>query len=158
VGTTYEYADLEAKVAALPQDVSVSLTEQDFSWVAADPWAAQRYELHLTEAAAARYGATLDNVRDTTAFRVSCGGNPLFVGVVYLIYGAAALRTPVLHHARENGVVVLRLGAVQGGWLFGPSNDCGTPCQRIDRLELRGTFCRLGVMHELAPDARPLNP
>jgi hypothetical protein len=80
------------------------------------------------------------------------------VGVLSLIYGAAALRTPVLHVARANGVLVLQLGAAQGAWAVGPPAECTTLCQLIDRLELRATFCRHGVMNELDPNARPLDP
>lgn len=158
VGMTYDYTELEAKVAALPQDISATISDQDIAWIAADPWPAARMELHLTEDAAARYGAILDNARDLRVFRVSCDGKPLYVGVFYLIYGAAGISTPVLHEARENGVLVLRLGAAQGAWIGGPVTSCGTKCQRIDRIELRATFCRRGVMHELDPNARPLNP
>jgi hypothetical protein len=155
VGTTYDYAALETKVLALPQNIVATLTDQDFAWAAADPQLASRMEFHLTEDAASRYGTILDNVQDTRAFRVSCNGQPLFVGVFYLVYGAAALNTPVLHVARENGVLVLRLGAAQAAWMSGPKTGCGTPCQRIDRAELRGAFCRRGILQVLDPNARP---
>ncbi|HMA97105.1 MAG TPA: hypothetical protein VKP30_30685, partial [Polyangiaceae bacterium] len=111
VGTTYQYDELESKVSGLPPDLSASITDQDIAWAAADPWPASRIEIHLTDAAATRHAAVLDGAKDGRAFRVSCAGQSLFVGVFYLIYGAAALDTPVLHFARENGVSVLRLGA-----------------------------------------------
>ncbi len=151
----YQYADLETKVASLPQDISATITDQDIAWVAADPWPAARIEMHLTDDAASRYGSILDSAMDSSIFRVSCAGKPLFVGVFYDVHGAAGLNTPVIHESRENGVLVLRLGAAQGFWYGGPRTDCTTQCQRIDRLELRATFCRGGVMHELDPNARP---
>jgi hypothetical protein len=160
VGTTYEYADLETKVAALPQDISMSFTDQDIAWAAADPWPAGRIELHLTENAASRYGTILDGARDGRVFRVSCGGQSLFVGVFYLVYGAAALDTPVLHEARENGVLILRLGAYQSAWVgMGVDQPATSPLrERIDRSELRAALCRRGVLHVLDPNARPANP
>jgi hypothetical protein len=160
VGTTYQYQDLEAKVAALPADLSASFTDQDIAWAAADPSPAGRIELHLTDAAAARYGKILDGANDGRVFRVSCGSRSLFVGVFYLIYGAAALDTPVLHEAREDDILVLRLGAQQGAWMgMGVSQPETAPLrERIDRPELRAAFCRRGIMHVLDPNARPANP
>ena len=160
VGTIYEYGDLEAKVAALPQDVSASFTDQDIAWAAADPWPAGRIELHLTDDAASRYGTILDGAKDGRVFRVSCGGQSLFFGVFYLVYGAAALNTPVLHEAREDGVLVLRLGAYQGAWMdWGLSRpESSAAKERIDRRELRAALCRRGILHVLDPDAKPANP
>jgi hypothetical protein len=160
VGTTYEYADLETKIAALPQDISASFTDQDIAWAAADPWPAGRIELHLTENAASRYGTILDGARDGRVFRVSCGGQSLFVGVFYLVYGAAALDTPVLHEARENGVLILRIGAYQSAWAgVGVDQPVTSPLrERIDQSELRAALCRRGVLHVLDPNARPANP
>ena len=160
VDTTYEYADLETKVAALPQDISTSLTDQDIAWAAADPRPAGRIELHLTDAAASRCGTILDGAIGGRVFRVSCGGQSLFVGVFYLVYGAAALNTPVLHEARENGVLILRLGAYQSAWMGVSLALPGTSPlrERIDRSELRAALCRRGVLHVLDPNARPTSP
>ena len=160
VGTTYQYADLETKVAALPQDISVSFTDQDIAWAAADPWPAGRIELHLTDAAASRYGAILDGAKDGRVFRVSCGGQSLFVGVFYIWYGQAALDTPVLHEARENGVLIVRLGAYEGAWMgMGLTLPASSTLEeRIDRAELRAAFCRRGVLHVLDPNAMPASP
>ena len=160
VGTTYQYADLETKVAALPQDLSVSFTDQDIAWAGVDPWPAGRIELHLTGDAASRYGTILDGARDGRVFRVSCGGQSLFVGVFYIWYGEAALDTPVLHEARENGVLIVRLGAYEGAWggmgLTLPATSALR--ERIDRSELRAAFCRRGVLHVLDPNAMPASP
>ena len=160
VGTTYQYADLETKVAALPQDISVSFTDQDIAWAAADPWPAGRIELHLTDDAASRYGTILDGARDGRVFRVSCGGQSLFVGVFYIWYGQAALDTPVLHEARENGVLIVRLGAYEGAWMgMGTTSSAfSTLRERIDRSELRASFCRRGILHVLDSNARPASP
>lgn len=163
VGTTYQYADLETKVAALSQELSLSLTEQDIAWAAADAPPAARIELHLTDQAAARYGTVLDGARDGRLFRVSCDGQSLFVGVFYIAYGQAALETPVLHEARENGVLVARLGAYEGAWMGMGLTTPGSSelRQRIDppdRPELRAALCRRGVLHVLDPGARPASP
>ena len=160
VDTTYQYADLETRVAALPQDLSVSFTDQDIAWAAADPWPAGRIELHLTDDAASRYGTTLDGARDGRVFRVSCGGQSLFIGVFYIWYGEAALDTPVLHEARENGVLMVRLGAYEGAWMgMGLTLSTFSALkERIDRSELRAALCRRGVLHVLDPNARPANP
>jgi len=159
VDTTYQYADLESKVAALPQDLSVSFTDHDIAWAAADPWPAGRIELHLTDDAASRYGTILDGARDGRVFRVSCGGQSLFVGVFYIWYGEAALDTPVLHEARENGVVMVRLGAYEGAWMGLDLTPATSPLrERIDRSELRAALCRRGILHVLDPHARPASP
>jgi hypothetical protein len=160
VGTTYQYADLETKVATLPQDISVSFTDQDIAWAAAEPWPAGRIELHLTDDAASRYGTILDGAKDGRVFRVSCGGQSLFVGVFYIWYGQAALDTPVLHEARENGVLIVRLGAYEGAWMgMGTTSSAfSTLRERIDRSELRAAFCRRGILHVLDSNARPASP
>jgi hypothetical protein len=76
------------------------------------------------------------------------------------VYGAAALDTPVLHEARENGVLILRLGAYQSAWVgMGVDQPATSPLrERIDRSELRAALCRRGVLHVLDPNARPANP
>jgi hypothetical protein len=151
VDTTYEYAVLEQKVASMPQDLLASFTDADIAWAAAEPPPAARIELHMTPRASALYGTILERPM-SRPFRLSCNGQRLFVGVIYLEEGAAALRTPVLHVARDsNEAVVLRLGAWQGAWMgFGWMDDSEAR-RRIDRAELRSVFCQRGALRELDP-------
>jgi hypothetical protein len=158
IGTTYDYATLEQKVASLPQDVLVSFTDTDIDWAAADPSPAARIEMHMTRQASSLYGAALEKPYPDHPFRVSCGGQSLFVGVTYIIYGEAAINTPVLHVARDaENMVVLRLGAWEGAWMgvgFGSTKSQESK-ERIDRPELRAAFCQRGVLRALDPDASP---
>ena len=154
----YEYPDLEKKIASVPQDVLVSFTDTDIAWAAADPAPTARIEMHMSSQASSLYGTALDNVRDGHPFRVSCGGQSLFVGVTYIIDGQAAINTPVLAVARDaNNLVVLRLGAWEGSWytasLAGPSGAR----ERIDRPELRTVFCQRGALWELNGGRVPYN-
>ena len=109
--------------------------------------------------ASSLYGAALEQPYPTHPFRVSCGGQSLFVGVIYYIGGAAALSTPVLHVARDaNNLVVLRLGAYQGAWdILGSPGPPGAR-ERIDRPELRAVFCQRGALRELDPNDPSLGP
>ena len=152
VGTIYDYAILEQTVATLPPDVLVSFTDADIDWAAADPSPAVRIQLTMTPEASALYGATLDGL-ESHAFRLSCDGQTLFVGVTYLVYGAAALATPVLHVARDaEDRVVLGLGAWQGAWVGFAAGDLEAAA-RLDRPELRAVFCHRGALEELHPEA-----
>jgi hypothetical protein len=84
-------------------------------------------------------------------FRLSCDEQELFVGVLYPREGAAALRTPVLHIEDELGDserIVLLLGAWQGAWGIPTAGDV-TLRERIDRSELRASFCARGILNEL---------
>ncbi len=145
----YEYADLEEAIAELPPDLLVSLTDTDIEWVAADPPPASRFELHLTRAASEAYGVTLEGL-DRLPFRISCDGHELFVGVSYLIYGAAAIETPVLHvDWDEEDRVVLQLGAYQGAWALWSPESHEEERERLDRPELRAVFCQRGALQEL---------
>jgi hypothetical protein len=157
-GTTYEYVDLEAKVAAMPQDVLISLKDSDFDWAAADPAPSARFQLHMTASAAARYGSTLISCDPTQPFRVSCGGNSLFVGVMYIWYGQAALDTPVMDAIFDaKNELSLYLGAWEGAWLGLGARPVELK-ERIDRPELRAMFCHRGALKQLAPSASPPAP
>jgi hypothetical protein len=126
----------------------VSFTDADIEWAAAEPAPASRFEMHLTSQASSEYGALLEST-DLHPFRFSCDGQELFVGVFYLIYGAAALNTPVLHVELDaDDLVVLRLGAWQGAWLI-PAEGNPEARERIDRPELRAVFCQRGALQEL---------
>ena len=158
VDTTYEYADLEKKVAAMPQDVLVSLTDVDFDWSAADSAPSARFQLHMTASAAARYGNTLIAHYPTHPFRLSCGGSSLFLGVMYIWYGQAALDTPVMDAVyNADGELSLYLGAWEGAW-GGLGARPVELRERIDRPELRFVFCHRGALKQLAPNALPPNP
>ena len=90
VGTTYQYADLEQKVASMSQDVLVSMTDADFDWVAVDPPAAARFQLRMTPDASASYGALGLSHYPTHPFRFSCGGQSLFLGLMFLVFDVEA--------------------------------------------------------------------
>ena len=157
VGTTYQYADLEQKVASMSQDVLVSMTDADFDWVAADPPAAGRFQLHMTPDASASYGALGLSNYPTHPFRFSCGGQSLFLGVMYIWYGQAALETPVMDAVSgADNTLSLYLGASEGAW--GAFAGTAEARERIDRPEFRAVFCQRAALRELAADAMPPNP
>lgn len=162
IGVTYEYAALEQKLASLPQDVLISFADTDITWAAADPSPAARIEMHMSPQASLLYGSALESPYPDHPFRVSCGGQSLFVGVTYFIGGAAAIKTPVLHVARDaQNLVVLRIGAWQGAWIgTGSTKDPAAveAEKRIDRSELRAAFCQRGALKALPIDASPLGP
>jgi hypothetical protein len=148
VGVVYEYADLKQKTDP-SSDVIVSFDDPEIDWVAAEATSASRFALHLNSEASAR--AAVFSGAHGKPFRVSCDYQELFVGVLYPLEGAAALRTPVLHIADEPGDsdgIVLLLGAWQGAWAVPTSGDVALR-ERIDRSELRASFCARGILSEL---------
>ena len=153
VDTTSEYAELEAKVSALSGEVAFTLADTDIEWAAAEAPLASRWELHLTREASQQHLAALTSaMADSQAFRVVCDDQPLFVGVFYLIYGAAGLRTPVLHlDDVAHDAVVLKLGAWQGAWLLSSSQGDPDARTRIDQAALRTTFCARSALQVLDP-------
>jgi hypothetical protein len=118
-----------------------------------DPSPAARIEMHMTPQASSLYGAALEKTYPDHPFRVSCGGQSLFVGVTYAIQGAAAIETPVLHVARDDqNLLVVGIGAWQGAWAgLGSTKDPAAVQaeERIDRPELRAAFCQRGVLKAL---------
>jgi hypothetical protein len=152
VSTSYEYAVLEQRIAEKSPGILLSLTDTDIAWAAAEPAPNTRLEMHLTPQASSLHGENLEWSRNLP-FRLSCGGQSLFVGVVYYREGAAALRTPVLHVARDpDGSVVLQLGAWQGAWGGWASGGDSELRARIDRPELRAALCERGALRELDAD------
>jgi hypothetical protein len=156
--TSGTYASLEQKIAALPPDALVSIKDVDIASAAADPPLAARIELHLTSQASSLYGTVLDQVTDGQAFRFSCNGQVLFVGVVYDVNGAAAFNLPVLYATRDaNNLVVLLLSAWQGAW-YGAWSVWGDEPgvrERFDRFEFRAVMCQRGALSELGANAWP---
>lgn len=150
VSAIYDYAVLEQKVATLSQTFSASISTADIVSSAADPSPSARIELHLSAAASSLHAAALEG-GDLHPFRVSCGGERLFVGLVYKKEGAAALALPVLDVSREaDDGLVLRLGAWQSAWSFPNRTDDNLPARaRLDRPELRSTLCLSGAPQEL---------
>ena len=145
----YQYAELEETVASLPPLFLASLSTADVARVAADAGPTARFEMHLSAAASARYGAALETAF-MHPFRVSCDGQSLFVGQVYSMIGAAAFQTPVLHVARDvDDSIILRLGAWQGGWSASTSPSTLAARERLDRPQLRATLCLAGAIEEL---------
>jgi hypothetical protein len=149
VSINYQYADLEQTVAALPPLFLASVSSADVARVASDMPPTARFEMHLSAAASALYGAALEN-SVMHPFRVSCDGQSLFVGQVYSMIGAAAFQTPVLHVARDaDDTIILRFGAWQGGWVASTSPSTLAARERLDRPELRGALCLAGAIEEL---------
>jgi hypothetical protein len=147
VDVIYEYADLVTEIASLTGEVELSVPLTDVARAAADPPPAARFEMTLGSEASIELAALLS--MDRHPFRMSCDGEELFVGVVYMLEGAAAIRTPVLHVGEaDEGALVLRLGALQGAWLFGDAVDVEYS-KRIERTELRAGFCERGILGEL---------
>jgi hypothetical protein len=153
-----DYADLEQAVASMSQDVLVSFTDADIAWAAADPSPAARIEMHMTPQASSLYGTLLEGAHFFQPFRFSCNGQSLFLGVIYLWYGAAVLNVPILDTARDtDNSVVLYLGAWATAWQRIGAGDPGAR-ERIDRPELRAVFCQRGALRELDPNAMPISP
>jgi hypothetical protein len=149
ISSVHDYAALEQKMAGLDPTLSVSLSDADIVKAGiTDPFA-PRIELHLSAAASA-VAAPLEQDY-LNPFRVSCAGELLFVGVVYIEYGAAAIETPVMHVSRAaDQHIVLRLGAWQGAWVLSSvPPGAEALAQRLDRPELRGALCRAGVLGQL---------
>ena len=143
----YDYPSLEKQIAALPAGIRYSVAALDIAWAATDPSPSGRIELHLTAQASARVRERLAN---GTPFRFSCNGTPLFVGQFYMIEGAAALNTPVIHFSLDtDDTVILKLASAQGEWWMKSGSEADR--QRIDRPELRRILCARGDLRELAP-------
>jgi hypothetical protein len=156
VDTIYEYAELEAEILTLPPDLQLSLTDADFTRAAFGPAPAARIGFVLSPEAEAAYGEMLESPPYRHPFRLSCDGQPLFVGITYDLIGAAAIGTPVLHPVRTEEALELRLGAIQGAWLLSDLNVEVEARERIDRPELRAALCRRGIVEPLeAEDGSP---
>lgn len=146
-----QYADLVEKIAALSDDIAVSIGDAEIETAAVDPEPAARIELVLTAQASATHGPALENLSNHP-FRISCDGEELYVGVIYIREGAAALRTPVLHvEAGDNDTIRLLLGAQEGEWTSLGGSAMAELKERLDRPELRATLCERGILSELGP-------
>jgi len=146
VGTAYEYDALVQDIAALSGDVLLTIPDTDIVAAAVDPPKAARMTLQLSKAASIANIATLVGYFNQP-FRVSCNDVELFVGVFYMKEGAAAIGAPVIHVApTPSDDVVLEVGAAQGVWTFGDSGITDEQRDRIDRPELRETFCARGIL------------
>ncbi len=155
MGIPYEYAELEEQIAGLSGDILLTILDTDIQWAAADDFPSARIQLHLTPEASARLEPALDSLSGAP-FRVSCNGQSLFVGVGYELWGAAALRIPVLHLSTEaDETLTLWLGAWQGACLGMVTSENLEERARIDRLELRAVFCERGAERVLDPDTVP---
>ena len=151
VDPQYQYPELVEKVAALSDDIAVSIGDAEIEKAAVDPEPAARIELHLTPQASATHGPALKNLLNHP-FRVSCDGAELYVGVVYIREGAAALQTPVLHvEDGENDTIRLLLGAQEGEWTGLGGSSSAELKERLDRSELRASLCERGILSELGP-------
>jgi hypothetical protein len=149
VDVIYDYAELEAAIGALSGAVAMTIPLTDVERAAADVAPAARFEMTLSAEATAASAALTEAFLHP--FRVSCDDQELFVGVVYMWGGAAAIRTPVLHAEESMDALVLRFGAWQGAWLLGPGDreDKRALRERLDRPELRAVLCERGILAEL---------
>jgi hypothetical protein len=149
----YQYADLEAKIAATPETVIGSFADADVDWAAMDSPPTARIQLHLTAQASSRLGSVATR---GSWFRVSCGGQSLFVGQFYPWEGAAAIDTPVMDMLPDtDNSLVFYLGAYEGAWQRVIPDQNLDLRQRIDRPELRAVFCQRDALHQLDPNAMP---
>ena len=147
VGVIYEYSDLQAEIGTLSGAVEFMVPLGLVERAAADPPPAARFQLTLDPEASTELAA-LAGV-NAQPFRLSCDEQELFVGVVYLEGGAAAIRTPVLHVKQaEDGPLVLRLGAWQGAWILS-GGGAAELRERLDRTELRAELCARGLLEEI---------
>ena len=156
VNTTYTYTDLEQKIAALPQNVRFSFADTDIAWAGAHPDLGAHFEFHMTGQWSALHDTDITEHMDGIPFRLSCNGQQLFVGVFYILWGQAALDTPVLHPDRDtDNSVILRLGAWEGAWASYTAVGQPGDSERIDRPELRSVLCQRGALRVLDPAAVP---
>lgn len=151
VDPQYQYPDLVAKVAALSDDIAVTIGDAEIATAAADPPPAARFELDLTAQASATHGPALKNLMNHP-FRVSCDGEELYIGVIYIREGAAALRTPVLHvEDGADDTIRLLLGSGESAWTGFGGPGVAADNERLDRAELRAALCSRGILGELEP-------
>jgi hypothetical protein len=144
-----DYEELQSEVATLTGGIEISIPSAEVEWAAADAFPSPRFEFRLTEEASVTHTA-LKELYETRPFRLSCNDRELFVGVTYMLIGAAAIRTPVLHiEEAESGAIRLLLGAWQGAWGLTSSTGDVTLRERIDRPELRAAYCGRGILDEL---------
>jgi len=114
--------------------------------------ATQVIEFHMTTQWSLLHDADIIKFMDGVPFRLSCNGQSLFAGVFYIIYGQAALDTPVLHPDRDvDNAVILRLGA----WASFAAGSHPGEKERIDRPELRSVLCQRGALRVLNPSDVP---
>lgn len=151
VDLTSKYADIAPQIEPLFGDVLLSIPDEAVALAAADPSPAARFEFTLSERGTELYAAALKTLY-TQPFRLSCDDETLFVGLIYNRNGAAALSFPVLHiEQTEGGPVRLLLGATLGEWTGLHGFSAEEDKQRIDRTELRATFCARGILAVLEP-------
>ena len=147
VRTAYDYASLEAATRSLQTgDAALTLTELDIEQCQVDPAPSSRLLLRLTKAASTQHAAFLRATKDTQPFFVTLDDKKLYVGVVYTMYGAAAIKTPVLHIDDQNGRVELKLGTHVGAWVGWGKKGTGPP---IDPAAARQLFKGLGKLSAL---------
>jgi hypothetical protein len=150
--TTYDYAKLENATQHLHvDDAKVAISEEDVATYRVGAMPSTRIQLDLTAEAAKRWGPSLRAMTDNQPFLVTLDGKLLYAGVVYLMYGAAALDIPVVHipgpFDKETEPFELKIGANQGAWMGWGKGDA----ERIDRQEMRDLFEARGALSTLAP-------
>jgi hypothetical protein len=148
ISMAYDYASLEAATAGLKTaDAALALSELDVEQYRTDPVPSSRLLLRLTQAASDRHGAYLRATKGLQPFFVTLDGQKLFVGVIYIMYGAAGIMTPVLHvDSKDPGRVELKLGRHMGAWAGWGKPGAGL--QSIDHASVRQLF---EDQHKLSP-------
>ena len=152
VGVQYEYEAFLERFARGAGPEVARIDECDVESVSVGPAPSPVIGLRLTSASGARLRGVLEAAQETQPFTVTVRDERLFAGVVYSSYGAAAIRSPVVHVSVGDDAVVLHVGAIQGAAFLKV-----TPAEaaRIDRSELRDVFRRLGKLREGASPPVP---
>lgn len=139
----YAYEPLWLAALALgPSDALVTLHESDIREYTTDRTPAQRVVLRLTDEAAAGLLGVRDKLHEVPIL-VSLDGAPLYAAVEYPVFGAAALKRPVVHLG-ELAQSTITIAAVQGA----AHGDLASPeeARRIDHPELRAMFAARGAL------------
>lgn len=148
--TIYDYAKLEDATKHFHvSDAVVAISEKDVKTYRVGTMPSARIQLDLTAEASKRWGPSLRAMTDNQPFLVTLDDQLLYAGVVYLMYGAAALDIPVVHvpgSDDETEPFELKVGANQGAWMGWGKGDA----TRIDRKEVRALFEERGALSTLA--------
>jgi len=151
LGTIYSYETLLSKTTNLdPDGAAITLHESDIARYRVDSAPSKRIQIELTEAAQMRWSTALDALKMQGAFTVSLDGKLLYVGLIYTLYGAAAIDTPIISagfHDPGSSPGILKIGAQAMAWQM--RDDWDSDPGMIDRPELRTLFATRGALDSL---------